>query len=88
MFFVHCVTFFKANMNGGMCRVSMDVKLSARNADTIMTSTVDTSSDTAVVKTLSKHVRRDRIGVNLNVPNVGASMTLIPIDHFFPKEIC
>lgn len=68
-----------------MCRVSLDDKLSATNADTIITSTVDTSSD-AVVKTLSKHVRRDRIGVNLNVPNLGASMTLIPIDHFFRRK--
>lgn len=67
--------------------MSIDDKLSAKNADTIITSTVDTSSDT-VVKILSKHVRRDRIGVNLNVANLGASMTLIPIDHFFPKEIC
>lgn len=71
----------------GLCRVSMEDKLSARNADTIITRTVNTPSD-AVVKTLSKHVRRDRIGVNLNVPNLGASITLIPIDHFFPKKIC
>lgn len=50
-------------MNGSMCTVSMDDKLSAKNADIFITSTVDTSSDTVVcsqhpLKTCSKGQNR------------------------------